>query len=166
MESEATMEKVSELDDVGLLVRLDSVDPAAQAPESLKALIKEAKGRGIVVSLPPAEHPNSPWGRMEFTLSCLPTQDLRAISEQVTRSSHKSCMGLHDAVLKEFEERTPTKAEGGDRIYLSAGTWVRIDSVESGAVLYSVNKAPKAVPIQNIEPASDHGRGCWTVSII
>jgi hypothetical protein len=156
------MENVSDFGDVGLLVRLDSADSAKQTPEYVHALIDEAKRRGLLASA--LISANSPSRKGEFTLSSLSSEKLKAIPGLVTRPDYTSYMGLHDAVLKEFEERMASKAKRGDRIYLSAEKCVKIDSVEEGAVLYPMNQSLVTVPIQSLEPSPKHRRGCWVVN--
>jgi hypothetical protein len=159
---EMAMENVSTLDDVVLLVRLDSADTATQTPKYVQALIDEAKRRGLFVLSPIS--PSNPHGRREFTISSLSTEKLRAILTLVTRNGFTSRLDLQNAVQHEIEERKPSKAKSGDTIYLSTGKLVKIDSVEKGVVLYPMKGSLKPVQIQNLEPSPAHRRGCWVVN--
>lgn len=111
------MENASMFEDVVLLVRLDSED-AAMHPEYVRTLTGEAKRRGLLVSDPIS--PNSPCGWLEFTLSSLSTEKLRAILALVTRTGYTSGMDLQNAVMKELDERKPSKAKSSDRVSFSA----------------------------------------------
>lgn len=155
-----TIENVSTLDNVGLLVRLNSANATTQSPEYVGKLIDEAKQRGLLVSL--SVSPKTPIGREEFRLSSLPYEDLGKILALVTRPDHMNYMGLHEAVLKEGEERTPSKAKNGDMICFPKERRARI-TIENGVAIYG--KGPNdVVPIENLEPSPKHGRGCWIVN--
>ena len=158
------MEDVSRLDDVGLLVRLDAADEKNDSLEYVNSLTQEAKRRGFVIYVPLA--PESPIGRQEFCLVSVSWKNLETISELVTRSGHVSYMNLHDAVLREYEERKPTKAKCGDTIHHANGKASRIVSTENGVVLMeSPGEAPRApAKIENLEPSPKHGRGHWIVN--
>jgi hypothetical protein len=152
-----TIGNISALDNVGLLVRLNSANSTTQTPEYVGKLVDEAKQRGLLVSI--SVSPNTPIGREEFRLSSLPYEDLGKILVLVTRADHTNYMGLHEEVLKEREERTPSKAKPGDMLYFSNEKRARI-TIDNGVAFYGKGHND-LVQISDLEPSPKHGRGCW-----
>jgi hypothetical protein len=92
--------EVSQLDDVGVLVRLDAANVQTDGLEYVHALTKEAKKRGLWVSVT-----DTPLTRWKFNLSSLPFEGLQTILDVFTLPSHTSRLRLQNAVLDEFEKR-------------------------------------------------------------
>jgi hypothetical protein len=92
----------SQLDDVELLVRLDSADKAKDG-RYVRSLLDGAKNRGLLIWF--SLHSKSSVARLQFALGRLPHERLPAILESVTQPEHVSKLGLQGAVLEEVDRR-------------------------------------------------------------
>jgi hypothetical protein len=100
--TEHKTQNLSQMDDVELLVRLDSADRVKDGGY-LRALLDEAKNRGLVISF--SLHSKSNVPQLQLALGRLALEHLRAILASVTQSEHESKIGLQGAVLLEIDQR-------------------------------------------------------------